>query len=608
MRTRNGRIAGLTYRWALALALGAASTAFAQSKPIVGQARLESIARADGQATYGRVSGDARSGFKFTPIGGEPAVSLEQAGVVTFDGPGADASLGYPPMRILLGLDQQISGRLGSVDERSIKFEDGPGGHSVVVDRAGAMALAQRPGEILVIQDGFETLDPNHWSVVGEPKVVDQPRTAGSKSLAIPTGGSAVTYRLAEPIASGRLEVAFYDSGQVVSGQQWFVDLLFRGTGGEECVRAVLDWSEESLAVQSPGSRHSLAVQRLARKPGWHRLRVRFGVDTELSVDGDELAHGVGPGGPLIEVRLANRTTGNGEVPKGLAVNFDDFRLVRLAEPVGGLEVTPKIDDVRLVDGDQVFGLLKAADAEAVGLKVDGRDISLPWSEVASLYFRRSPNQARPIEGLLVRIEWRSAPGNDPRDLDQVEGALLSVTDAAFAVATPYSGDLTIPRERLRKLKVLGRGRRIVLDSTSHHLGNNDTSKDSTFIDPPQPEGGTLGLAFKLDRVPEGAAFVVLDVVQVEGEANSLKFAREIANGELRTNVKLNDKPIDYLNRHITTKNENPERIRLPIPAGLLRPGENRLQLDQVPMLSKPEELDDIGILGIALEFEAVKR
>ncbi len=596
----------MTYRWALALALGAASTAFAQSKTIVGQARLESIARVDGQATYGRVTGDAKTGFRFAPIGGEPVVSLESAGVVTFDGPGADASSGYPPMRVLLGLDQQISGRLGSVDEHSVRLEDGPGGQPVVVARGGAVALAQRPGEILVLQEGFETLDSKHWKHVGEPQVVDQPRIAGSKSLALPSGGSAVTYTLAEPIASGRLEVAFHDSGQVVTGQQWFVELLFRRAGGDEWVRAVLDWGEESLAVQSSGGR-SLAVQRLARKPGWHRLRVRFGVETELAVDGDELAHGRGPSGPLIEVRLANRTTGNAEPPKGVAVNFDDLRLVRLAEPVEGLEVAPRTDDVRLVDGDQVFGLLKAADADAVNLRVDGQDISLPWTEVASLCFRRNPQQARAIDGLLVRVEWRSAPGKDPRDLDQVEGALLAVTDTAFTVATPYSGDLTIPRERLRKIKILGRGRRIVLDSTSHHLGNNDTTREPVAIDPPLPDGGTLSLAFKLDRVPEGAASLVLDVVQVEGEANSLKFAREIANGELRTNVKLNDKPVDYLNRHITTKNETPERIRLSIPAGLLRPGENRLQLDQIPMLSKPEELDDIGILGIALEFEAPK-
>jgi hypothetical protein len=507
----------------------------------------------------------------------------------------------------LLGLDQQVSGKLGTVDDQSIRLEDGPGGKTVVTSRAGAVALTQRPGEALVFQDGFETLDPAHWSHVGEPRIVDQPRVAGSKSLALPAGGSAVSYRLAEPVASGRLELAFHDSGRNLAGQQWFVDLLFRVPGGDESVRLILDWGEESLAVQSSGAQ-SLAVQRLPRKPGWHRLGAKFGPQTELAVDGLELAHGRGTGGPLIEIRLANRSTGIADPPKDAAVQFDDLRLVRLAEPVGGLEAAPQVDDVRLVDGDQIFGRLKSADADTVLLRVDNNEVALSWTEVASLAFRRSPEQGQPIEGLLVRLDWRSAPGNDPRDLDQFEGALLAVSDDAFTLATPYSGELTIPRERLRKLKVLGHGRRLVLDDTAHHLGNNDTSKEAHVLDPPLPEGGILERSFTLDRVPANApAWLVLDVVQVVGEANSLQFSDYIRKGELRTNVKVNDKPFDYLNRHNTTRNETPERIRLPIPQGLLKVGENKLRIEQVGKAGDPEELDDIGILTIAIEFDTVK-
>jgi len=605
MRTLNGRQARATWGRAWVFAAASGSMGLAPAPPFTGQvrARLESIARPDGQPGYGRVEGDARGGFRFVPADGGPAVPLEKAGVVTFEGPGADLSLGYPPIRVLLGLDQQVSGRLGSVDAASIRLEDGPGGTPVVVARAGAAALAQRPGEALVIQDGFEALDPIRWDHVGEPSIVDQPRLAGSKSLAIPADGSAVTLRLAEPVASGRLEVAFLDTGRVVPGQQWFVDLLFRGGNGPETVRAVLDWSEESLGVQSTGG-PALAGQRLGRKPGWHRLGVRFGPETELAVDGDELAHGRGPGGPLIEIRLANRASGDAPPPGGLAVHFDDLRLVRLAEPVGGLEVAPKVDDVRLLDGDQVFGRLKTADADAVSLVVDGREIALPWTEVGSLRFRRAPAQGRPVEGLLARVEWRSAPGNDPRDTDRIEGALLGASEASITLATPYAGDLTIPRDRLRSLKALGRGLRIVIDPTSHHLGD-EVVKDPPPLDPPLPEGGTLERVFTLDRIPEGRpAALVLDVVQVVTESNSPQFSEKLRNGELRTNVKLNGQKVDNLNRHVTTRNEAPERIRLPIPAGVLRPGENTLRIEQVGKLEEPEQLDDIGILSIAVEFE----
>jgi hypothetical protein len=602
MRILNGRHTLAFWFWALVLSWGAAWPAMwqAPARPVA-QARHESISRGEDQAIYGRVTGNAKAGFQFAPIGGGQAVPLESAGVVMFDGPSADAGSGYPPIRVLFGLDQQISGRLGTVDDRSIRLEDGPGGSSVVVARGGVVALMQRSGEALVLQEGFETLDPGRWSFVGEPLVVEEPRLAGSKSLRVPSGGSAVSHRLVEPVTSGRLELAFLDPGRIVAGQQWFVDLLFRGSGGDESVRMVLDVGEESLAVLSTGQ-HALAVQRLARRPGWHRLGVRFGAETELAVDGDELAHGRARGGPLVEIRLANQSLGNAEAAKGLAVYFDDLRLVRLAEPVAGLEVSPLVDDVRLVDGDQVFGRLKSADADAVHLLVDSRDVSLPWTEVGSLRFRRPLEPSRAIEGLLVRLDWRSSPGNDARDLDQVEGALLSVTDAAFTLATPYAGDLTIPRDRIRRLKVLGNARRIVLDPSSHHLGN-EVSKEPLMLDPPWPEGGVLERSFTLDKLPEGAeASLVLDVVQVVGEANG-PFSDLVRKGEIRTHVTINDRKFDYLNRHITTRNVTPDRIRLTIPAGLLRAGENKLRIEQDGSVDRPDELDDLGILTIAVEF-----
>src|SRR5262249_57506127 len=118
------------------------------------------------------------------------------------------------------------------------------------------------------------------------------------QSLRIPAGATALGCQLPEPVGSGRLDVAFHDDGALVEGQQWSVDLLFRGPAGSETVRAVLGWAEESLAVESP-SGPALAVQRLARAGGWHRLSVRFGPDRcEAAVDGNELSHGKGPAGP----------------------------------------------------------------------------------------------------------------------------------------------------------------------------------------------------------------------------------------------------------------------------------------------------------------------
>jgi hypothetical protein len=405
-------------------------------------------------------------------------------------------------------------------------------------------------------------------------------------------------------VGSGRLDLAFHDTGVIAEGQQWFVDLTFRGPTGAETIRAVLGWAEESLSVESP-SGPALAVQRLARKTGWHRLSLRFGpAQTEIAVDENDLAHGKGPGGPLVEVRLASFTTGKNPAPEKLSGTLDDLRLVRFTEPLVGLEIDANQDEVRLAGGDQLFGTLGAADGDRLRVKVDDKEIKLPWSEVSGVYFRRVARQGAPIEGLLVRLEWRAAAGGDPSDLDMAEGALTAVSDSALTLATPYAGQLSLPRDRRRSLRVLGSGRRIVIDPTAHHLGDR-ISSSPPLLDPPRPEGGILERSVELASVPPGPASLVLDVVQVEGEAGNLRYADRVQRGELLTNVAINGKPVDYLNRHITTKNETPERIRLPIPAGLLHPGRNLIRFEQVGQIANPNSLDNLGLLSIALEFEA---
>ena len=561
--------------------------------------RVESLEGPEGKRLAGRLAGDAATGFRFEPEGGGPARPLEAGDALGVEGPETASASATPAFRVELGAGQRISGRLGAIDAAAVALEEGPGRKPATVARAGALALQQRPGEALVFQEGFESLDPARWSAVGEPAIVAEPRLAGAHALRLPAGGAALTCRLAEPVGSGRLELAFFDDSRVTPGQRWFVDLTFRGPTGDEWVRALLGWDEETLAVQSSPGGPALPVQRLTRKEGWHRLIVRFSPERiDLTVDAYELAHGHGPAGSLLEVRLASQELGQAAVPRGLAGVIDDLRLARVAEPIGGLESDPSQDEVRLVGGDQLFGRLVRADAERVTLTVIDQEATFSWAEVSGLYFRRAPAPARPIEGTWVRAEWRAAPGGDPKDLDQAEGALTAATPEALTLATPYAGSLTIPHDRLKRLKVLGKMRRLVIDPTAHHLGN-EVVRD---LDPPQPEGRSLALKFPLDAVPDGPAALAVDVVQVAGEADMLPFSSFVKEGELRTNVRINGKPVDYLNRQVTSKNEAPERIRLAIPAGVLVAGENRVEFEEVGKKADPNDLDDLGILGVALE------
>ncbi|HEX8199372.1 MAG TPA: hypothetical protein VF590_02715 [Isosphaeraceae bacterium] len=588
-------------RWGFAIAqLGPCillTCASAQDAAPSPAARIERVETADGRRLTGRLVADATGGFRFALDEGGAEVALEAARRVTFEGSDPDPKAGDPPFHVDLGLGQRISGRLGAVTDRAIRLDDGPGGEPVTVARSGALGLLQRPGEVQVLRDGFEAIDPGRWAATGAPDVVADPHREAGHGLRLPARGAALKAVLPEPVDSGRLDLFFSDGGARVPGRRWLVELWFRRPTGDEPIQVVLGWEDESPEVISRGG-PALTVQLLVRQPGRHRLTVQFGPErTLMAIDGAELAHGKGPEGALSGIRLAAETSGRSDGAEDLAAFVDDLRLVRRVEPTGSLESDPTQDEVRLPRGDQVFGSLRKADAESVALDVDDREVVLNWSEVAGLYFRRSPEPGAPVAGLLARLEWQPGPG---RDTDAAEGALVAVSEESLSLATPYAGTLTVPRDRLRLLQVLGRGRRVVLDPFPHHLGDQVMPE----YHPPQPEGGVLELSFPLDAVPDGSAVLAFDVVGVEGEVGLLRFAQELRRGELRTNVRLNGQVIDHLNRQIASKNEVPERIRLPIPAGLLRAGRNVVRIEQVGRAQDPEYLDDLGVLGIALEAE----
>ena len=90
--------------------------------------------------------------------------------------------------------------------------------------------------------------------------------------------------------------------------------------------------------------------------------------------------------------------------------------------------------------------------------------------------------------------------------------------------------------------------------------------------------------------------------VQVVGETAGSPYSNLVVKGELRTYVALNRKRIDYINRYITTANETPERIRIPIPQELLQPGKNVIRVEQTGIASDPTWFDDLGILRVSLQ------
>jgi hypothetical protein len=572
-----------------------------QGQEIASPARrpAETADLGDGRRVAGKIVDAMPAGtFGFAPDDGGEPIPLERVSEIAIDGSISDLTSGPAPFRVHLGADGRISGRLVRLDDSRIVLDAGPGAPPLAIQRSGVTSLVQRPGEGQVLAEGFESLDLSRWSQGGELDLVASPRLVGERALKLPAGGSSLTARLPTPLSSGRFELAYRDDGVRSPGHRWFVDLTFRKANSDlATIRVVGGWSEETLAVETPGG-PALIVQPLVRKPGWHRLSIRFDDQrTTLVVDGDDLAHGHGFDGPLIEVRLASEVLAAGQRPEGLAVVLDDLRLVRFAEPSGRFEVEPSEDEVRLISGDQLFGRVRSADTNGITFRIDGRTLSPSWSEVAGLYFRRSSSPSSPISGQWVRVEWRTAPGDDARDLDFVEGALAGIDPSTIHLAVPYVGKLSVNRDRLRRIVVLPRMTRQVIDTHAHHLGDRMVMD----LDPPQAEVAPVEYGFALEKVPATPTSLALDVVGVIGEEGNEQFSDLVKKGQLRTYVFLNGRRLDDLNTKVS-KNDKPQRVRLAIPPDVLKAGRNVLRIEQTETDDERKQRDNFGILNIGLE------
>jgi hypothetical protein len=580
------------------LALGLALAISALPTISRGQTPIETLERPGGQRVQGWLEGNVRSGYRFqTQDRGKP-ISLEAGSIIEVDGPGPEPVASATAFRVSAGESLRISGLVHSIDESSVKLKLSSQEEELTLPRPGVQSVIQRMGEARVLADGFDRLDPSRWSIEGKASVVANPALSGKSSLRLPSEGGSIQHRLAEPLSAGSVDLAFFDEGSVVLGRQWFVELTFDGPPGPSVIKIDLGWNEDSLAVECPRG-PTLPVQRLARTRGWHRLTARFGPEqTEIAVDGKELAHGKSPDGQLVAFRLAGSSVGSQANSKDLAGYVDDLQITRFSELAASSEVDIGQDEARLVTGDQLFGKVLKADSERVDMSIDGKPIALSWNEVAGLYFRRLPAQGKRVDGLLARVEWQTSASEEPADLEIAEGAITAITGQVVTISTPYSGALRIPRPRIRRIATFGEGRRVVIDPAAHHLGD-EPSRAPPLIDPPLPEGGLLERTFELAEVPDAQALLVLDVLEVVGEDNDPLFSPRVRKGDLRTWVMINGQRVDYLNRYIKTANKTPERVSIPIPPGLLRVGQNTLKLELTGMT----ELDDFGVLGIALDF-----
>jgi hypothetical protein len=386
------------------------------------------------------------------------------------------------------------------------------------------------------------------------------------------------------PVAAGRLGVNFEEQGRP-AGARWTLAALFHNGGQSRRLVVTVAGAGDHFEVDAGGL--AGVSRRVARSPGWHRLVLRFTPRSlRVTCDDDVLWYNLdeGPGGTLRRVILScAKAPAEADTPRG-AVAWAEFGLERAVDESPRPPADAEQDAVRLADGDELFGRVLRADRRAV--EIEGRfgKRSLSWADVQGCSFRRETVPPRTTEGEHVRVRLRS--GLCP-EADELEGVVTGLDERRLTLRHALLGDLAIERARLQELRPLFHGKRIELDAGPHHLGPRGQVLPG--LRPAHAEGLSWRGSFRLDAVPAEARLVV-HVLGLSGA------------GGARTEVVVNGRRVDYLNRQVDRAESGPRRLAVPLPRDALRSGDNAVELLQTadPSSGRPGHC---VVSGLALEI-----
>jgi hypothetical protein len=474
-----------------------------------------------------------------------------------------------------------LTGEVAALDGKQLQFrsiwaEAGP----VEVPRSAVVALSQPSGWVTRFADDFET-GLKAWKLTGTPALSDRQRVSGKSSLRLAAVGQSAEQVLASPLAAGRIGVNFHLPAET-AGARWLLEAAFAGPKGPTTVRVHLAGAGPSYRLDLPFA--AAGLPRLDRKPGWHHLALEFD-DTSVIVSVDdqvlwppppvlpgETVAAKGPGGLLRRVRLACEALPKAAAARG-EVFFDDFFLARRLG-----KAPPQLHDLGqdqlcLVSGDQLFGSIIRSDRQTVELKGQFGLRSFPWTEVRGIRLRQEASPLQTTDGEHVRLALANGVTPQP---DEIEGVVRAIDPRRVVLCHPSLGELAIDRGRLLEMRWLFHGKRVEVDNGIYHLGRRLVPT----LPVPRPDGLEVRRRFRLDAVPADARLVVT-VVGLKGAGNDHETAHALRRGGLRTEVLLNRRVVDYLNRHGERSSPEPRRLSVPLPKQALRTGDNELVLRQ---------------------------
>lgn len=486
-------------------------------------------------------------------------------------------------------------------------------GQQFSLPRRAILAIDQLAGERQLFYEDFngDRLSTK-WNTQGSCNPGEiQSRSA----LQIPPGGHCA-YSLPKPIRAGRCSLAFFEPWPNPDSCSGGLKLQFKQENTTPSITIHLA-SKDKFYTVSHSPEFQLTVQRVPRKTGWNSVTVLFDANRFQVLIGPQLlAYGRPTGGVLESVRLFSESWKTSPVPeeKSPVCGFDDLQITESlsTEERPDSFALDSQSQVLLENGDVLFGELLAVDSRKIRLQGAFGEVSLPWGKVRRVMFGDKDfpahpiTSAKPLAGWQADIEFQRFVDHPAQPGDELTVTILGVDETQVKMQHSLLGQIQVPVGDIRFIEPRYRGTQFVLAPDMAHLGNQVRP---TFRHK-QPLGSSWHGEFQLEEVPEGPAFLRIQVSDLEpaGKETPLgsRYLSELRSGFLGTSVVLNGKSLGRLNDHISRKKtwDGRQSVRLQVPSNLLRKGKNTWRIEQTSRRDDPKEYDDCEIGPIWLEIE----
>lgn len=470
---------------------------------------------------------------------------------------------------------------------------------------ASVLARIAHYGEALpVLRASFDSEgDLRSVELHGQARVRPGKGIDQTAAVELRSPGDELETALPHALAEGTSQLLLFDPGPETIGTTVIVELSFQRGNRLVPVHVLLAPGEDLWGFATPEGPPS-AIEPVARQPGWHRIRFDIEADRiQASVDNAVLSVIHQPLGRLVAIRVRAETSDEPQAAPGTSspVYVDDLQVYERLPAVLERQPARDQDEVMLHDGQQFYGKLSELSNDSITLQSTGAALRFPWKDVYAVFLAPRPGVPALLNGQRVRVVFRVGTDSGAVAPSNLEGILKGLSDDSVHLLHPVLGQVIIPFSAVNYFLPGRYGNWLLIDHRFHHLGD-EVDLD---LQRPYPEGNELAWTFELPRVPS-TTWLVADVVDLEPMQEGAPYFQQLKEGFLRTELVVNGHSVDFLNRYVLLGNRRePKRIRVELPADVLRPGENTLELRQKAQKGRPGSYDDFGIFGLGIEWPA---